>query len=179
MLSLARVLVTPRRALRQSHPTSLRVPPLISRSTVNNSALLARSRVSRRPRATKPVRRPKMRSKRRAVDHDGIRCWLTRRCSALAQFSAVSWQSPLHLLRQRIAVSPPRRCSSSSAISGEWRMVLPTAAITGHQALQGIPRRADRTVPVAGAGLTKLSQSRVPRTVVAVQQPAPVSIKPV
>ena len=44
---------------------------------------------------------------------------------------------------------------------------------------QGIPRRADRTVPVTGAGLTKLSQSRVPGTVVAVQQPAPVSIKAV
>ena len=52
-------------------------------------------------------------------------------------------------------------------------------AIAGHQALQGVPRSADWTVPVAGAWLTKLSQSRIPRTVVSSQQPSPASIKTV
>ena len=52
-------------------------------------------------------------------------------------------------------------------------------AIAGHQTLQGIPRCADHITPVTRARLTKLPQSRVPGTVVAVQQPAPVSIKTV
>ena len=52
-------------------------------------------------------------------------------------------------------------------------------AIAGRKVLQGVPHLTDHAVPVAGTGLTKLSQGWVPRTVVAVRQPAPASIKAV
>src|SRR5882757_568836 len=86
MPSLAQVFLRPRKASRQSRPTSLRVPPLTLRlvtwqrmsfsdplvcrgisgrsSTMSSSRLLAWSRLSRRSRVTKPVRRVKMRSNR-------------------------------------------------------------------------------------------------------------------
>src|ERR1700734_4022634 len=84
--SLPQVLLRPRKASRQSRPTSARVPPLTLRlvtwqrtsfseplvcsgisglsSTLSNSLLLARWRVSRRSRVAKPVLWPKMRSNR-------------------------------------------------------------------------------------------------------------------
>jgi hypothetical protein len=64
-------------------------------------------------------------------------------------------------IAERIGVSP--------VFSDHGPARLQLIAIAGRQVLQGVPHLTDHAVPVAGTGLTKLSQGRVPRTVVAVQ----------
>ena len=50
-------------------------------------------------------------------------------------------------------------------------------AITDGQTLQRVSHPADHTVPVAQAGLAKLTQRRIPRAVVAIEQPSPTGIE--
>ena len=45
------------------------------------------------------------------------------------------------------------------------------------KALQGVLHAADHARPVSGGGLAKLAQRRIPRTVVAVLQPAPAGVE--
>jgi hypothetical protein len=94
------------------------------------------------------------------------------------------------------ALGPPRRVIGTARTPSPARGIGPTdcnhcmsldpglaglqlIVIAGRQVVQGVTHLTDHAVPVAGGGLTKLSQGRVPRTVVAVQQPAPASIKAV
>ena len=52
-------------------------------------------------------------------------------------------------------------------------------AIAGSQAPQSVPRRPDHIAPVAGSGLAKLAQVRIPGTVVSTDEPAPLGVEAV